>query len=224
MTPFQSQLMQPRQKTVHFSTMEILTWQGNLNMRLGSIEHLLIEALYGGQRPEPQMKIDAAVQTDDIATELSCEPPSTVVATHPQVEILHINHQFPVVMNEDVCQYRQRIVRKLSSLRDMRGRQLVTIGRVDSHCLLLRVLVFLNRPREFVNERWPQPRCVFTCVDELQDYMLRMRDVINDFYAFSRCGRMPVSGIPVCRTLDELKRPFQRRNPLRFWTSCISFS
>ena len=186
-----------------------------LSQRLAFIEGMFVTLC---PPPKPLML--------DVYTTMGEEPThadACVQTDEEDAPCLHVNQPLVDSVFTDVTAYRAAAVAQLIHLRDNKGRRLVTTTRADAQSIIVRMLVYLNRPSCFVHSRWPTLRPVFETMDELQLYLSTNRDLILDFYNFSRTGKISSANAPCVKTALELNRPYQKRNILRGYLGVFLF-
>lgn len=109
--------------------------------------------------------------------------------------------------------------------------RIISGRRKTSACIVLKTLLFLNRPLRF---RTPYPNWepivnpIFSNTGELNLFIQRYRLFIHSFYNFSYTGRVETGVQLLERPVtivsdDELSRPHAYRFLLKSWRECLSF-
>lgn len=216
-------------------------------VQLNSIEHMVAQLYHHAFKNLPRLQ-EVGSQTDATEDVTVAQAPPVKEASPPELEETRFPtppremleaaaapivaaKQTPIYINRtyevkarDPRQYRKELCSMLTDVANERGSYLVTQSRPDAQVLLLRALVYLNRPAEFINERWGLSRTHFKTFKELNEFMATHRNFIIDFYDYTVTGHIAADAKPpAVRTREELSKPYQRKNVLKAWEKQIVF-
>ena len=119
--------------------------------------------------------------------------------------------------------YRREVCASLRHIVNRSHKPLVSSNRAVTLALLVKVIVFINRPDEYINERWSTQRPLFSNITELDDFIAEQKNMVIDFYDFTIVGVIPSAMAPRVRTASDLSGPYQRKNVLKPWQEQIVF-
>ena len=205
-----------------------------------SIEFLLLDLHQRQIRLESLMqmltsKMDTQQLSSPVASSIEKEPavlantPMLTSAPHSMVVSLK---PFPYLCVNDavvdpdihvpVNSYYKMLVTKLADVKNMRG-SLFTPKRPYAQSIVARAIIFINRPRCFVNERWPSQRPLFQSCAELNMFICKHRQFIHDFFMYAITSKIPIHEQPTIRSDEELARPHQKKFLLVHWQALFRF-
>jgi len=207
--------------------LEALSTVSEHDFRINSIEHMvtiIYERLVHGGRMMGM--VDATTQTsEDGPSPGPPTPPAPVPILSPPTDTLPYCTPIGVIeVNKEVAKaarravaLRREVCAAFKHVINARGRKMVCSNRADTQIVLTRTLVYLNRPSNFVNARWPHPRPKFTTAHEVMEFIKVYRNYIMDFFEFTITSEVPTRPAPLPRTAQETSMPYSHKNVIKPW-------